>query len=34
MKDIDKITLSLVCLKYFCNKKEKLEKIDDLENLN
>ena len=26
--------LSLVSLKYFCIKKEKIEKIHDLENIN
>ena len=34
MKYIDKIILSLVSLKYFCHKNEKLENIDDLQYLN
>ena len=30
---MDKIIFSLVSLKYFCSKKEKLKNVDDLETL-
>ena len=34
MLNIDKIILRFFSLKNFCSKREKVENIDDLENIN